>query len=662
MTANQSTGLPMKLRALPNWVSWKSENINGNVTKPPYVVGSNRKASATNPSSWTSYDAAKGSVPLNGKQGIGFAFGDSGLSAIDIDGCRNPETNEEAPWLEEFMAVLPDGAYTEVSPSGFGVKVFVEGELAPGCDKVLHLDPASGFGGKVQIEFLGNGRYSTVTEDSLYDELGDVVTCDLSAVYKAADSLRSKYPAVSNLKKSNQVATLHNESAKIKSEGHVITSKLNLFMNGTILARKPFVIGDDVGNSVEYPSQSECDAAACLLLAEKCGCDAAKIDEEFRQSSLYREKWNRADYSGSTIKSAIEIVEKSKTSSSAAKGVPAATQPIAEIDWRKQFVTVDQLEEGGVRMLVEGFLPEGISMLGGLSGIGKTWFGLSLAKALTTATPFLGRFEVKAKVPVLYLIPESSGAAFRQRAEKFHITNDPNLFLCRTVSQGGTLLMDDPAVLAAVAALKPVVILDTAIRFNKSDDENSSTGNKALVDDSIALRAAGARGIFGMHHATKASAEQGITLQNGLRGTGDLGAMCDCVYALKRNEVLYDDGNGPLQISVICLKPRDFEPPLPFTIAATKKSDDGETISFIDTTGDFALIDVVEVLQDLNERFVKAVSEDPTVSLSELAELLGVKKRRVQYVADRLHYKKRRGKWAARTVIDTSSKPIEVDG
>jgi len=330
------------------------------------------------------------------------------------------------------------------------------------------------------------------------------------------------------------------------------------------------------------------------------------------------------------------------------------------VDWRKQFVTVGQLQTGGVRMLVEGFLPEGISMLGALSGVGKTWFGLSLAKALTTGKPFLGRFEVKNIVPVLYLIPESNGAAFRQRAEKFHIPDDPNLFLCRTVSQGSTLLMDDPAVKAAVAELRPIVILDTAIRFNKSEDENSSSNNKMLVDDSIGLLAAGARAVLGMHHATKASAQEGLTLQNSLRGTGDLGAMCDAVYGLKRNETLYDDGNGPLQLSVVCLKPRDFDPPEPFTIAATTKDQNGKTVSFIDTTGDFALLDVAELMEDLNGRFKRIVTESPELSLGEVAEALGIKKRRAQTLADKLHYKKVKGRWQERIKITTSEKAIEV--
>jgi AAA domain-containing protein len=337
-------------------------------------------------------------------------------------------------------------------------------------------------------------------------------------------------------------------------------------------------------------------------------------------------------------------------------------QDAAEVDWHTQFVTVDQLETGGVKMLVEGFLPEGTSMLGALPGVGKTWFALSLAKALTTGKPFLGRFEVKEPIPVLYLIPESSGGAFRARAEKFGIPNDPKLFLCRTVSQGSTLLMSDAAVFAAVKEMKPVVILDTAVRFNRGSDENSANSNKIFVDDSLRLIAAGARGVFGLHHATKASRNEGLTQENSLRGSGDLAAMCDSVYGLKRNETLYDDGSGPLQLTVVCLKPREFDPPEPFTIAATMKDDEGKTVSIIDTTGDFALLDVSELVQDLNGRFVKIVKDDPTLSLTEVAEVLGVKKRRAQTIATRLHYKKVRGRWTERIRIDTSEKAVEVDG
>jgi hypothetical protein len=310
-------------------------------------------------------------------------------------------------------------------------------------------------------------------------------------------------------------------------------------------------------------------------------------------------------------------------------------------DWRSQFVTIGQLETGGVKMLIEGFLPEGVSMLGALPGVGKTWFALSLAKALTTGEKFLGRFEVTAPVPVLYLIPESSGGAFRARAEKFRIPNDPNLFLCRTVSQGSTLLISDPAVLAAVKELKPVIILDTAIRFNRGNDENSSNSNKLFVDDSLNLIAAGARAVFGLHHSTKASRKEALTQENALRGTGDLAAMCDSVYGLRRNDGLFDNGNGPLEIEVTCLKPREFKPPLPFTIAASTKTKEG-IVSCIDADGDFKIIASCDVTADLQTRFVAAITELPQASMEDVAEVIGASKVQVQRVANQLGYKKAR--------------------
>jgi hypothetical protein len=349
------------------------------------------------------------------------------------------------------------------------------------------------------------------------------------------------------------------------------------------------------------------------------------------------------------------------------QAVKQLNQAVAEaqtaVDWHTQFVTVGQLETGGVKMLVEGFLPEGINMLGALAGNCKTLFALSLAKALTTGQPFLGRFAIKAPTPVLYLIPESNGAAFRQRAEKFGIPNSPELFLCRTVSQGGTLLMDDPSIKAAVGHMKPLVILDTAIRFNKSDDENSASMNKMFVDDAIGLIAGGARGIFGLHHATKNSRKEGLTLENALRGTGDLAAMCDSVYGLRRNDVLYDNGNGPLELQVICLKPRDFEPPLPFVIAATTKFEDGKIISHIDSNGDFVTLDPADLIQDLDSRFVKAVMDEPTLTMQELADILGQNIPKVQRIAKRAGFRKvKGGNWimSKAPLLEFSQKAIEV--
>ena len=69
---------------------------------------------------------------------------------------------------------------------------------------------------------------------------------------------------------------------------------------------------------------------------------------------------------------------------------------------------------------------------------------------------------------------------------------DDSLFLVRTLSQGATLPLNNPFVLEAVRQLhKPVVILDTAIRFSNSADENSSVQNSWMEKAIRSLREAG---------------------------------------------------------------------------------------------------------------------------------------------------------------------------
>ena len=60
------------------------------------------------------------------------------------------------------------------------------------------------------------------------------------------------------------------------------------------------------GDSSDYPSHSEADAALCMDLAFWTGRDAQRMDSTFRRSGLMREKWEREDYRQATIESAIE--------------------------------------------------------------------------------------------------------------------------------------------------------------------------------------------------------------------------------------------------------------------------------------------------------------------------------------------------------------------
>jgi hypothetical protein len=163
----------------------------------------------------------------------------------------------------------------------------------------------------------------------------------------------------------------------------------------------------------------------------------------------------------------------------------------------KEFPSYDGQEAKDLPMLIEDFMPEGVAFFGSLPGTGKTWCGLSVTKALTTGEALWNVFPVKEQVAVLYLIPEASDASFKRRLKKLSITQDKSLFRYRTISQGQTRPLNDRMTLAMVQQLsdngprKVLVIVDTAVRFLRADDENKSMEN-SLVADSEMLRANGA--------------------------------------------------------------------------------------------------------------------------------------------------------------------------
>ena len=116
--------------------------------------------------------------------------------------------------------------------------------------------------------------------------------------------------------------------------------------------------------SLYHDDHSAADFALCCLLAKKHDCNAFKIDDAFRESELYREKWERDDYREGTIARAIKAV---------ARETPILFE---EVD--------DPLsEDRELEYLVSSWFPKGeVSLIGAPSGAGKTSFGLNLLETL----------------------------------------------------------------------------------------------------------------------------------------------------------------------------------------------------------------------------------------------------------------------------------------
>jgi AAA domain len=293
--------------------------------------------------------------------------------------------------------------------------------------------------------------------------------------------------------------------------------------------------------------------------------------------------------------------------------------------------------EGELQQIIPGILVEGINMTGACAGIGKTWFQLSQAKAVCTGQAFMGSYRVTEKVKVLYLIPEAGDHSLRSRMEKLHIAMDGEVFLVRTLKDG-ILDLHHPALAGAIKAGYRGVYLDTAIRFMNGDDENSSSENaRGLGQALFDLRQQGALFVVGAHHSrksfddlTKSKDDYAVscTLENALRGTGDIGAMCDSVIALrnasnKEGEDYILESRGLTRLSVQNVKSRDFEPAEPFVIQG--KPHINESGDFKVLEGDYATV------ANSYERAAEIIAKDQKITVTALCKKIG---------ASRQHFEK----------------------
>jgi hypothetical protein len=346
-----------------------------------------------------------------------------------------------------------------------------------------------------------------------------------------------------------------------------------------------------------------------------------------------------------------ELAEQKKLAESST-AMTASTQPnaIAPVDvsnWRSKFRNIAQMDQGDPVMIIEGVLQDGTCFLGAAPGHGKTLVALAIAKAIGLGTPLfeLAQFSVKKPYPVIYLIPETSDRPFRKRCEAFRIPSDDR-FIARTITEGASLKLTDPDLLEAVRQLKPVVILDTARRFNSSSDTNSDAENQKLVANIIDLRAAGAVCVIILHHATKAANQkkQAMTLENMLSGTGDFGAMCDQAYGIRMDEALYNRGSGPMEIEIVNLKDRERVGGLTsLRLAASYKKDGKAPQSCIDETGNFRAVGDKETMERNNQRLIDLVKAHPLMTVTELVEETGIKKYTVQQTLKGLSWHRTKG-------------------
>ena len=142
--------IPDEIRSYAHWVVYRLEERGGKTTKVPYIAGGVGKASATDLTTWRSFEESVEDVEKGRRDGVGFVFssGDP-YCGVDLDACLDPATEAIAPWATEIVAAL--ASYTEITPSGRGLHIIVRGRLPPGRRR------------QGPIEMYDSGRFFTMT-------------------------------------------------------------------------------------------------------------------------------------------------------------------------------------------------------------------------------------------------------------------------------------------------------------------------------------------------------------------------------------------------------------------------------------------------------------------------------------------------------------------
>jgi len=124
--------VPAKLAPFDQWVTWRWAERDGKRTKPPFNARTGGYASSTDSATWSTVEQAL--AALDGYDGIGFVLTDRDPFAdAHLDHCRDEETGIIEPWAHKIVETL--SSYTEITPSGTGLCVFVRGTLPPGGRK-----------------------------------------------------------------------------------------------------------------------------------------------------------------------------------------------------------------------------------------------------------------------------------------------------------------------------------------------------------------------------------------------------------------------------------------------------------------------------------------------------------------------------------------------
>lgn len=279
-----------ELKQMRIWFLWRwGTDKNGNPTKVPFAAnGGETGTDDAHSSTWVTYDEALAAAEKYHAAGLGFKIPEN-YFFLDID---HRELSD--PLVQTLLTRFD--SYTERSVSGGGIHIYGKCDftkLPTYIDKKGKVRLDSQFyqkNSKIDLELYVGGitnRFAAYTGNIIEDK--PLCECTGAVLTTLDKNMRRK-------EKTKYSANRDGDRADFD-----IACSLRKQKNGDKF-KKLY----DEGDFSDYGSQSEADAALCAIIAFRTGPDPDSIDAVFRDSALYRDKWERDDYREATIAVGIE--------------------------------------------------------------------------------------------------------------------------------------------------------------------------------------------------------------------------------------------------------------------------------------------------------------------------------------------------------------------
>ena len=267
--------MPDELKARHQWIVWRYEVRPGKPkpAKAPYQPRTGHRARTDVPATWGTFAQARARYQHGGYHGLGFVFTAADpYCGIDLDDCRHPQTEEIASWAWEIVEQMQ--SYTEISPSGRGLHILVRATLP---------DHAGRKHGAVEV--YDAGRYFAVT--------GQRLAGQPATIEERQAEVLALYATLAPAEPTTLPLAAHPGAAQARTDAEVLAralaapngAKFQALWSGQLAAYRDGQTGQ--------VDQSRVDFALCRLLAYWTNNDTEQMDRLFRQSALYREKWDQ---------------------------------------------------------------------------------------------------------------------------------------------------------------------------------------------------------------------------------------------------------------------------------------------------------------------------------------------------------------------------------